>query len=119
MRIEAGRRAFGAELSPDCTPYEAGLEFALRPEKRTRPERLAKRLLMFTFPATELFAWGGEPILRNGQPVGELSSVGYSASLGCMVGMGFVRSENVEGSYAIEVSGTRVPARASLKPPLA
>jgi glycine/D-amino acid oxidase-like deaminating enzyme/glycine cleavage system aminomethyltransferase T len=117
LRIEAGRRAFGPELSPDCTPYEAGLAFALRPELRQPPERLMKRLLMFTFPVTELFAWGGEPILRNGQPVGELSSVGYSAALECMVGMGFVHSEDISGDYAIEVSGTRVPATASLKAP--
>jgi 4-methylaminobutanoate oxidase (formaldehyde-forming) len=117
LRIEAGRRAFGAELSPDCTPYEAGLEFAVRPEKRKRPERLAKRLLMFTFPATELFAWGGEPILREGKPVGELSSVGYSASLGCMVAMGFVYSEDITGNYEIEVSGSKVAAKASLKAP--
>jgi 4-methylaminobutanoate oxidase (formaldehyde-forming) len=116
LRIEAGRRAFGAELSPDCTPYEAGLEFAVRREWRERPEKLEKRLLMFAFPATELFAWGGEPILRNGQPVGELSSVGYSATLGCMVGMGFVRAQDIAGDYAIDVSGTKVPARASLKP---
>jgi glycine cleavage system aminomethyltransferase T len=117
LRIEAGRRAFGAELSPDCTPYEAGLAFAVRPELRKPPARLDKRLLMFSFPATELFAWGGEPILRNGKPVGELSSVGYSATLECMVGMGFVRSDDVGGRYEIEVSGLKVPAKASLKAP--
>ena len=124
LRIEAGRRAFGAELSPDCTPYEAGLGFAVRPEKRERPQRLAKRLLMFTFPATELFAWGGEPILRDGGPVGELSSVGYSAMLGCMVAMGFVYlvdpaspEEFLRGNYEIEVSGTKVAAQAALKAP--
>jgi 4-methylaminobutanoate oxidase (formaldehyde-forming) len=117
LRIEAGRRAFGAELSPDCTPYEAGLAFALRPQlRRQPPARLAKRLLMFTFPATDLFAWGGEPILRNGEPVGELTSVAYSATLGRMVAMGFVHSADIAGDYAIEVSGTRVPATASLKP---
>ena len=117
LRIEAGRRAFGAELSPDCTPYEAGLAFAVRPERRKPPAKLAKRLLMFTFPATDLFAWGGEPILRNGKPVGELSSVGYSATLTCMVGMGFVHSEDIDGAYEIEVSGSKVPAKASLKAP--
>ena len=117
LRIEAGRRAFGAELSPDCTPYEAGLAFAIRPEKRVVPERLAKRLLMFTFPETALFAWGGEPILRNGSPAGELSSVAYSATLGCMVGMGFVHAEDISGHYDIEVSGERVAAAASLKAP--
>jgi glycine/D-amino acid oxidase-like deaminating enzyme/glycine cleavage system aminomethyltransferase T len=117
LRIEAGRRAFGPELSPDCTPYEAGLAFAVRPELRKPPARLAKRLLLFTFPATELFAWGGEPILRNGKPAGELSSVGYSATLECMVGMGFVYSEDIAGAYEIEVSGRKVPANASLKAP--
>jgi glycine cleavage system aminomethyltransferase T len=84
---------------------------------------MAKRLLTFTFPATELFAWGGEPILRNRRPVGELSSVGYSARLERMVGMGFVHlegmSEDVAGSYEIEISGMKVPAQASLKAPLA
>jgi glycine/D-amino acid oxidase-like deaminating enzyme/glycine cleavage system aminomethyltransferase T len=117
LRIEAGRRAFGAELSPDCTPYEAGLGFAVRPERRKPPAKLAKRLLSFTFPATELFAWGGEPILRNGMPAGELSSVGYSATLACMVGMGFVHAEDIGGRYEIEVSGRKVPANASLKAP--
>jgi 4-methylaminobutanoate oxidase (formaldehyde-forming) len=117
LRIEAGRRAFGAELSPDCNPYEAGLAFAIRPEKRVPSGNLAKRLLMFTFPETRLFAWGGEPILREGKPVGELSSVAYSAALGCMVGMGFVHSEDISGSYAIEVSGERVAAKASLEAP--
>jgi 4-methylaminobutanoate oxidase (formaldehyde-forming) len=30
LRIEAGRRAWGAELSPDETPWEAGLGYAVR-----------------------------------------------------------------------------------------
>ena len=79
---------------------------------------------MFTFPATELFAWGGEPILRDGKPAGELTSVGYSSTLQCMVGMGYVYSAQPEraaqvlaSSYEIEVSGSRVPARASVKAP--
>ena len=137
LRIEAGRRAFGAELSPDCTPYEAGLGFAVKMDKavgfigrealRQAPRgALTKRMLVFTFPATDLFAWGGEPILREGAPVGELTSVGYSATLGEMVGMGFVHGAQPEGAeqllasrYEIEVSGTTIPARATLKGPLA
>ena len=91
-------------------------------EFAARRGALAKRLLLFTFPATELFAWGGEPILRDGAPVGELTSVGYSAALGQMVGMGFVHGAQPETAqqllasrYEIEVSGVRVPARASLR----
>ena len=135
LRIEAGRRAFGAELSPDCTPYEAGLGFAVQLDKpvefvgrdalaRAPRGELPKRLLIFTFSATELFAWGGEPILRDGAPVGELTSVGYSAALGQMVGMGFVHGAQAERAeqllasrYEIEVSGARVAAHARVKAP--
>ena len=135
LRIEAGRRAFPSELSPDCTPWEAGLGFAVKLDKPmefigrdalrfAQKTELVKRLLIFTFPATDLFAWGGEPILRDGAPVGELSSVGYSASIGGMVGMGFVHSGAPETAaqvlasrYEIEVSGIKVEARAMLKAP--
>jgi glycine cleavage system aminomethyltransferase T/glycine/D-amino acid oxidase-like deaminating enzyme len=138
LRIEAGRRAFGAELSPDVNPYEAGLGFAVRLEKedtflgqkalrefraRQTAGALQQRLLSFVFPETANFAWGGEPILRDGRPVGELSSVGYSATLRAMVGLGCVRSPSPERAeqvlasrYEIEVSGTIVPARASAEP---
>jgi hypothetical protein len=36
-----------------------------------------------------------------------------------MVGMGFVHSEDIGGNYEIEVSGTKVAAKASLKAPFA
>ncbi|MBM3367538.1 MAG: FAD-dependent oxidoreductase [Betaproteobacteria bacterium] len=134
LRIEAGRRAFGAELSPDFTPWEAGLGFAVKLDKgdfigrdalASAPrDALGKRVLSFTFPVSELFAWGGEPILRDGKPVGELSSVGYSAALSCMVGLGCVYSAQpetakqvLEGRYEIEISGSKVTARARLKAP--
>jgi hypothetical protein len=34
-----------------------------------------------------------------------------------MVGMGFVHSDDVGGTYQIEVSGTTIAAKASLKAP--
>ena len=134
LRIEAGRRAFPAELSPDFTPWEAGLGFAVKLDKgdflgrdalaRAPREALVKRLLTFIFPETELFAWGGEPILRDGSPVGELTSVGYSASLESMVALGYVHGGQAETAervlasrYEIEVSGVRIAARATLKAP--
>ncbi|MGH8705718.1 MAG: GcvT family protein [Burkholderiales bacterium] len=134
LRIEAGRRAFPAELSPDFTPWEAGLGFAVKLDKgdfigrealaAAPRDALSKRLVLFVFPETGLFAWGGEPILRDGTPVGEIYSAGYSAALSAMVGMGYVHSarpetsdEVLRGRYEIEVSGERVPARAMLKAP--
>jgi glycine/D-amino acid oxidase-like deaminating enzyme/glycine cleavage system aminomethyltransferase T len=134
LRIEAGRRAFPAELSPDFMPWEAGLGFAVKPDKgpflgreallAAPRDALSRRLLTFTFEETPLYAWGGETLLRNGKPVGEIYSTACSATLKCMVGMGYVYSERPEtrdevlrGSYEIEVSGVRVPASAMLQAP--
>ena len=104
LRIEAGRRAWGAELSPDETPWEAGLGFAVKLDKavsfngrdalRANPEAAArKRLVQFTFDDRDAFPWGGEPILMDGRPVGELTSAGYSRRYGRAVAMGYARAE--------------------------
>jgi 4-methylaminobutanoate oxidase (formaldehyde-forming) len=90
LRIEAGRRAWGAELSPDETPFEAGLERTVRLDKpggfigrdalvAQRAAGVGKRLLMFVFDDPDAFPWGGEPIVMNGERVGELASAAYSA----------------------------------------
>jgi 4-methylaminobutanoate oxidase (formaldehyde-forming) len=102
LRIEAGRRAWGAELSPDETPWQAGLGYAVKLDKpadflgrealaKARDELLAKRLLAFTLADPAAFAWGGEPILLDGKPVGELSSAGYSRAAGRAVALGYAR----------------------------
>ena len=102
LRVEAGRRAWGAELSPDETPLEAGLSYAVNFDKPAsfigrealaaqREAGVRKRLVMFAFDDPAAFPWGGEPILMNGRNVGELTSVGYSRTFGRAIGMGYAR----------------------------
>ncbi len=123
LRIEAGRRAWGAELGPDETPWEAGLAFAVKLGKaadfigkaallRQRAEGARKRLLTFTFDDPEAFPWGGEPILMDGKAVGELTSAGYSRKFGRAVAMGYARSDQtltdqqlLAARYAIDIAG--------------
>jgi 4-methylaminobutanoate oxidase (formaldehyde-forming) len=106
LRIEAGRRAWGAELGPDETPWEAGLGYAVKLDKpaafigrealqRQRAEGLRKRLVLFTFDDPAAFPWGGEPILMDGRSVGELTSAGYSRKHGRAVAMGYARAEQI------------------------
>jgi 4-methylaminobutanoate oxidase (formaldehyde-forming) len=103
LRIEAGRRAWGAELSPDETPWEAGLGFAVRMDKPVAfvgrdalianpPHTIGKRLVLLTFDDPAVFPWGGEPILMNGANVGEITSAGYSRKHGRAVAMGYARA---------------------------
>jgi 4-methylaminobutanoate oxidase (formaldehyde-forming) len=123
LRIEAGRRAWGAELGPDETPWEAGLGYAVKLDKATgfigkaalerqRAQGLAKRLLTFTLDDPAAFAWGGEPILMNGSSVGELTSAGYSRKHGRVIAMGYARgpeavsdAQLLAASFAVDVAG--------------
>jgi 4-methylaminobutanoate oxidase (formaldehyde-forming) len=104
LRIEAGRRAWGAELGPDETPFEAGLQFAVKLDKpdafigreallRLRDQPLNKKLLAFVFDAPDAYAWGGDAVSIDGEAAGELSSAGWSPKAGACVALGYVRGE--------------------------
>ena len=123
LRIESGRRAWGAELSPDDTPWEAGLGYAVKMDKpvdflgraalmRQRATGIRKRVVMFTFDRSDAFPWGGEPILMDGKNVGELTSTGYSRTYGRAVAMGYARADValtdevvLRANYQVDIAG--------------
>jgi heterotetrameric sarcosine oxidase gamma subunit len=129
LRIEAGRRAWGAELSPDETPFEAGLAKAVALDKpcdfigrsallRQREGGIAKRLVQFTVDDPAAFPWGGEPLLMNGRAIGELTSAGYSCALGRAVVLAYVRGNTplsneaiLAAAYEVDIAGTRFAAQ--------
>jgi 4-methylaminobutanoate oxidase (formaldehyde-forming) len=134
LRIEAGRRAWGAELGPDETPLEAGLMHAVRLDKpdfigraallEKRAVGVRKRLALFVLDDPMAWPWGGEGILRDGAPVGEVTSAGWSATLGRAVLMGYVRSADpidrawvLAGQYELDIAGARVGAKVQPRPP--
>ena len=111
LRIEAGRRAWGAELGPDETPFEAGLASTVRFDKpadfigrtallEARERPLRKKLVTIVLDDPEAWAWGGEALHLDGAPVGELSSVGWSAKAARCVGLGYLRGDAAQGSHA-------------------
>ncbi len=133
LRIEAGRRAWGAELSPDETPWEAGLGYAVKMDKpmpfigrealaKQQVAGVKKRLVMFTFDDPAAFPWGGEPILMNGRNVGELTSTGYSRKYGRAVAMGYARGETqltdevvLGAKYQVDIAGQLIEVTPHLK----
>jgi 4-methylaminobutanoate oxidase (formaldehyde-forming) len=135
LRIEAGRRAWGAELSPDETPWEAGLAYAVALDKpgsflgrdallRQRDAGVKKRLVQFTFDDPAAFPWGGEPVTMDGRSVGELTSAGYSRKLGRAVGLGYARGESaltdeaiLAARYRVDIAGVMHDVTPHLKPP--
>ena len=127
LRIEMGRRAFGAELGPDETPFEAGMEFSVKLDKASdfigrkalllaQGQPLRKKLVTLVFDSAEDYAWGGEAISIAGATVGEISSVGWSPKAGACVALGYVRgaaaNQSHNGSPAeIDLWGEAAPVR--------
>jgi glycine cleavage system aminomethyltransferase T/glycine/D-amino acid oxidase-like deaminating enzyme len=111
LRIEQGRRAWGAELGPDESPWEAGLAFSVKLDKpadfigsqallTSRGQPLRKKLVTLVFDDPQVYAWGGEAILLNGESVGEISSVGWSPLANACVALGYVRGAGANQPHA-------------------
>jgi len=133
LRLEKGYRAWGAELSPDDSPLEAGLGFALDWSKwflgreallKQKESGLKRLLVIFVLEDSGPMLWGSEPIYRDGRAVGYTTSGSYGHSVGGAIAMGYVNdpdgvnSEFIKsGRFEINVSGERFPARAYLRAP--
>jgi 4-methylaminobutanoate oxidase (formaldehyde-forming) len=132
LRLEKGYRALGAELSPDDTPLEAGLGFALDWTKdfigrqalqRQKAAGLKRRLALFVLKDPGPVLWGSELIYRDGQPVGYTTSGSYGHTVGGGIAMGYVNHADgvsaeflQSGRYEINVNGERCPATLHLRP---
>ncbi|MBU7440327.1 GcvT family protein [Paraburkholderia fungorum] len=137
LRIEKGYRAWSRELTPDTNPFEAGLSFACKLNKdipfrgrdallKLRAEPLRRRMVVLTADgAADRMLWGGEAILRDGKPVGFVSSAAFGHTLGCPVAMGYINNPDGVadaaylngGQYMIDVAGDLLPATVHLKAP--
>ncbi|KUP92848.1 GcvT family protein [Tritonibacter horizontis] len=132
-RLEKGFRHFGHDITCEDHVVDAGLGFAVKVDKgcdfigreavierkMTGPK---KRLLQFRLTDSEPLLFHNEPILRNGEYVGYLSSGGYGHTLGGAIGLGYVACDGenaadvLASDYQIDVCGTRVRAEVSLRP---
>ncbi len=135
LRLEKGYRHWESDITPDNTPYEAGLGFGVKLDKGEFVGRKAlacqkevgitKKIVMFTLDGNqEVMLYGNEPIYRNGEFIDTLSSGAYGFEVGCPIGMGYlVNSDGArnhwikEGSYELMVEGKLYPATLHLRSP--
>ncbi|GGX41193.1 FAD-dependent oxidoreductase [Tateyamaria omphalii] len=131
-RIEKGFRHFGHDITCEDHVMEAGLGFAVKKDKpsfigrdavlRKQDEGLENRMLQFKLTDPEPLLYHNEPIVRDGEIVGYLTSGAYGHHLGAAMGLGYVpckgeaAADVLASTYEIDVAGTRVRAEASLKP---
>ncbi len=132
-RIEKGFRHFGHDITCEDHVVDAGLGFAVKVDKGGdfigREAVIARkesgpqnRLVQFKLTDPEPLLFHNEPIIRDGEYVGYLSSGNYGHTLGGAIGLGYVPCQGekaadvLASSYEIDVCGVKVKAEASLKP---
>ena len=137
LRLEKGYRAWGRELTPDITPYEAGLGFAVRLDKgcdfvgraaliEARGKPPATRCVsLVAVDADAPMAHGGELVMADGKPVGDVTSAAFGAALGRVVMLASLKTDGAAldearlagGKFEVDIGGTRIQVGASLKAP--
>ncbi len=112
LRAEKGYRYWGSDVTPDETPYEAGLGFCVRMDKeggflgrdslvgRDQPER---RLACLTLADVRQVVLGNEPVRVGGSTVGRVTSGSTGHSVGASIVFAYLPSSATAPGTAVEV----------------
>ena len=121
MRIEKGFCAMGHELDSDVTPITAGLDFATRKKggfigaealAEARDTGAAPRVTSLRFEDVDAVPLGHEPILLDGQIIGQTTSCAFGYRVGRPVALAYL-SGNLPADGArvmVDIARTLCPA---------
>ncbi len=133
LRMEKGYLHWGHDISPAENPYESGLSFALKLNKKEdfigkkylseNKKIRKKRLLMFTFneatPGNPLLLHD-EPIYYKGKIVGETTSGSYSFNYNKNLAFGYIKNsleyDFKNSNFEIEVAKKKYQVSVLNKP---
>lgn len=116
MRIERFIPFWAEELTNFVTPFEAGMDHhvnlfkhedfvgkeALKKQKVTGIKKRLVKFLIEDFDIdSNVWAWGSEPIYRNNEFVGIVTSAGFGFTLGKIVCLGFITRPSENGNLVI------------------
>jgi 4-methylaminobutanoate oxidase (formaldehyde-forming) len=121
LRLEKGYRAWGSDITPEDTPLEAGLAFAVSFEKdfvghealeRQRADGVARRLRALTLSDPRAMCLGNEPVFANGRVVSRVTSGGVGYTLGASIALAYLSPDLSDAGtrVQVEVFGDRVDA---------
>ena len=118
LRLEKGYLVWGADITPDETPYEAGLGFAVKLDKpggfvgrdalveaRERGPRVKLACLALSDPRS--VALGNEPVRVGGEIVGRVTTGGYGFSVQTSIAFAYLPPEHAAPGteVAVEIFG--------------
>jgi glycine cleavage system T protein len=128
MRLEKGYRAWGSDITPEDTPLEAGLAFAVAMDKgdfvgREALEKLVangvdRRLSCLVLSDPRALALGNEPVFADGSVVSRVTSGGVGYAIAKSIAYAYlpIALADVGRPLEVEVFGERVGAEVAAEP---
>ena len=114
LRLEMGYRVWGADITPDETPYEGGVGFCVKLDKEggfIGREALAAakeagphtRLCCLVLEDPHSIALGNEPVRVEGEIVGRVTTGGYGYTVERSLAYAYLPPASAEAGTAVEV----------------
>jgi len=111
LRLEKGYRVWSSDITPEDTPWEAGLGFTVKLDKgdfmgrealvaTQEPER---RLACLVLAEPRAVALGSEPVRIEGELVGRVTSGGYGYTVERSIAYAYMPAAHAEPGRAVEV----------------
>jgi 4-methylaminobutanoate oxidase (formaldehyde-forming) len=128
LRLEKGYRVWGADITPDETPYEAGLDFAVKLDKgdflgreallETKERQPERKLVCLVLEDPHSVALGSEPVRLDRAVVGRVTSGGYGYTVARSIAYAYLPAGEAEPGRAVEVEifGVWVPGEVATEP---
>jgi aminomethyltransferase len=122
LRLEAAMPLYGHELDEDTDPYQAGVGWAVKPDKgdfvgrdallRHRDDPALRRRVGLELYGKRI-AREGAAVLRAGRPAGRVTSGTFAPTLGRSIAMAYVDPDctGAGTEVAVDVRGKAEPAR--------
>jgi 4-methylaminobutanoate oxidase (formaldehyde-forming) len=123
LRLEKGYRVWAADITPDDTPYEAGLGFAVRDDKQflgaealaAAEPRRRLRCLLLDDPLS--VALGNEPVRVDGEISGRVTTGGYGYTVQRSIAYAYLPvSVEIGDAVEVEIFGRWVQAEVASEP---
>ncbi|MGH3024428.1 MAG: GcvT family protein [Gaiellaceae bacterium] len=113
LRLEKGYRVWGADITPDENPYQAGLGFAVKLDKGDFLGREAlleangdppeRRLACLVLDDPRSVALGSEPVRVGDRVVGRVTSGGFGYTVERSIAYAYLPAADVEPGQAVGV----------------
>jgi 4-methylaminobutanoate oxidase (formaldehyde-forming) len=123
LRLEKGYRVWGADITPDDTPFEAGLGFCVKGDKEfighaALDASPARRLCCLVLSDPRAVALGNEPVRVGGTVAGRVTSGGYGYTVERSIAYAYLPAEHCSPGVEVEVEvfGARVPGEVVAEP---